>query len=172
MDLRWFKSAVVQNFPCTDKALPRVMKSDLGLRPWYCVEWLEMYWCRLPWALHISWARSERISVMDQCATKAVPLHAMVALEGRGGTRTLCSFFTLYLGTRWRWVVSVTPWRWVGLPIALMMEATITCETPVNFYQTTRRYNLEDSDLHIRLNLKSHYMFLAHSTRIASFQEH
>jgi hypothetical protein len=32
--------------------------------------------------------------------------------------------------------------------IALMMEAARTSETTVNFYQTTRRYNPEDS--HIR----------------------
>jgi hypothetical protein len=31
--------------------------------------------------------------------------------------------------------------------IALMMEAAITSETSVNFYQTTRRYNTEDSHL-------------------------
>jgi hypothetical protein len=33
--------------------------------------------------------------------------------------------------------------------IALMMEAVRTSETLVNFYQTTRRYNPEDS--HLRL---------------------
>jgi hypothetical protein len=32
--------------------------------------------------------------------------------------------------------------------IALMMEAARTSETLVNFYQTTRRYNPEDSHLH------------------------
>jgi hypothetical protein len=31
--------------------------------------------------------------------------------------------------------------------IALMMEAARTCETLINFYQTTRRYNPEDSHL-------------------------
>jgi hypothetical protein len=31
--------------------------------------------------------------------------------------------------------------------IALMLEATRTSETLVNFYQTTRRYNPEDSHL-------------------------
>jgi hypothetical protein len=41
--------------------------------------------------------------------------------------------------------------------IALMMEAARTSETLVNFYQTTRRYNPEDSHLHAyrRENLKS-----------------
>jgi hypothetical protein len=34
--------------------------------------------------------------------------------------------------------------------IALMMEAARTSETLVNFYQTTRRYNPEDSHLHPR----------------------
>jgi hypothetical protein len=39
-----------------------------------------------------------------------------------------------------------------------MMEAARTSETLVNFYQTTRRYNLEDSHLrtHRRENLKSY----------------
>jgi hypothetical protein len=34
-----------------------------------------------------------------------------------------------------------------GLLIALMMEAARTSETLVNFYQTARRYNPEDSHL-------------------------
>jgi hypothetical protein len=39
----------------------------------------------------------------------------------------------------------------------LMMEAARTSETLVNFYQTTRCYNPEDSNLHTqrRENLKS-----------------
>jgi hypothetical protein len=42
--------------------------------------------------------------------------------------------------------------------VALMMEAARTSETLVNFYQTTRRYNPEDSNLrtHRRENLKSY----------------
>jgi hypothetical protein len=42
--------------------------------------------------------------------------------------------------------------------IALMMEAARTSETLANFYQTTRRYNPEDSHLHThrRENLKSY----------------
>jgi hypothetical protein len=42
--------------------------------------------------------------------------------------------------------------------IALMMEAARTSETLVNFYQTTRRYDPEDSHLrtHRRDNLKSY----------------
>jgi hypothetical protein len=42
--------------------------------------------------------------------------------------------------------------------IAMMMEATRTSETLVNFYHTTRRYNPEDSHLrnHRRENLKSY----------------
>jgi hypothetical protein len=39
----------------------------------------------------------------------------------------------------------------VSTKIALMMEAARTSETLVNFYQTTRRYNPEDSHLHIKL---------------------
>jgi hypothetical protein len=40
-----------------------------------------------------------------------------------------------------------------GMPqgIALMMEAARTSETLVNFYQITRCYNPEDSNLHERL---------------------
>jgi hypothetical protein len=40
-----------------------------------------------------------------------------------------------------------------------MMEAARTSETLVNFYQTTGRYNPEDSHLHThrRENLKSYY---------------
>jgi hypothetical protein len=46
------------------------------------------------------------------------------------------------------------PARWL---IALLMEAANSSETSVNFYQTTRRYNPEDSHLrtHRRENLKS-----------------
>jgi hypothetical protein len=42
-----------------------------------------------------------------------------------------------------------------------MMEAARTSETLVNFYQTTRRYNPEDSHLrtHCRENLKSYFIF-------------
>jgi hypothetical protein len=45
--------------------------------------------------------------------------------------------------------------------IALMMEAASTSETSVNFCQTTRRNNSEDSPLHTprRENLKSHQRF-------------
>jgi hypothetical protein len=41
--------------------------------------------------------------------------------------------------------------------IALMMDAAHTSETSVNFYQTARRKNPEDSHLHTRCrdNLKS-----------------
>jgi hypothetical protein len=43
--------------------------------------------------------------------------------------------------------------------IALVMVAARTSETLVNFYQTTRRYNPEDSHLrtHRRENLKSYF---------------
>jgi hypothetical protein len=37
----------------------------------------------------------------------------------------------------------------VAMSIALMMEAARTSETLVNFYQTTRRYNSEDSHLQV-----------------------
>jgi hypothetical protein len=47
---------------------------------------------------------------------------------------------------------------WTVAPIALMLEAASTSETSVNFYQTTRRNNPEESHLHTRRceNLKSH----------------
>jgi hypothetical protein len=46
--------------------------------------------------------------------------------------------------------------------IALMMEAARTSEKSVNFYQTTRRNNPEDSHLYTRRreNLKSHFYFI------------
>jgi hypothetical protein len=55
-----------------------------------------------------------------------------------------------------------------------MMEAARTSETLVNFYQTTRRYNPEDSNLrtHHRENLKSYIKwdtethFVCHETII------
>jgi hypothetical protein len=47
-----------------------------------------------------------------------------------------------------------------GSLIALMMEAARTSETLANFYQTTRRYNPEDSHLrpHRCENLKSYLL--------------
>jgi hypothetical protein len=44
-----------------------------------------------------------------------------------------------------------------------MMEAARTSETLVNFYQTTRRYNPEDSHLRTRRreNLKSYFLYLS-----------
>jgi hypothetical protein len=49
---------------------------------------------------------------------------------------------------------------------ALMMEAARTSETLVNFYQTTRHYNPEDSHLciHHHENLKSYKINEANST--------
>jgi hypothetical protein len=47
---------------------------------------------------------------------------------------------------------------WVVAPCSLMMKAASTSKTLVNFYQTTRRYNPEDSHLrtHQRENFKSY----------------
>jgi hypothetical protein len=49
-----------------------------------------------------------------------------------------------------------------SLAIALMMEEVSISETSVNFYQTTRHNNQEDSHLHIRRreNLKPHFCVL------------
>jgi hypothetical protein len=49
-----------------------------------------------------------------------------------------------------------------------MMEAARTSETLVNFYQTTRCYNPEDSNLHThrRENLKSYTVYVASLTEI------
>jgi hypothetical protein len=38
---------------------------------------------------------------------------------------------------------------WVVATIALMMEAARTSQTLINFYQTIRRYNPEDSHLYV-----------------------
>jgi hypothetical protein len=63
-----------------------------------------------------------------------------------------------------------------GLLIALMIEAARTSETLVNFYQTARRYNPEDSHLrtHRRENLKSHlysvYSMLGPAAHLAKAQ--
>jgi hypothetical protein len=47
-------------------------------------------------------------------------------------------------------VVNVSEVLAAPIIIALMMEAASTSETSVNFYQTTRRNNPEDSHLHTR----------------------
>jgi hypothetical protein len=62
----------------------------------------------------------------------------------------------------WRWLPSGLLRCVVGAMSALMMEAESTSVTSVNVYQTTRRYNPEDSHLHTRLreNLKSHQFLL------------
>jgi hypothetical protein len=57
-----------------------------------------------------------------------------------------------------------------------MMEAARTSETLVNFYQTTRRYNPEDSHLrtHRRENLKSNFlrMLFNNTVLIAEISKH
>jgi hypothetical protein len=56
------------------------------------------------------------------------------------------------------WVVMPCSLVVCSLAITLMMEAASTSEMLVNFYQTTRNYNPEDSHLHTchHENLKSH----------------
>jgi hypothetical protein len=59
-----------------------------------------------------------------------------------------------------------------GLLIALMMEAARTSETLVKFYQTTRRYNPEDSHVrtHRHENLKSYNRSLEHTITTCQLQ--
>jgi hypothetical protein len=53
-----------------------------------------------------------------------------------------------------------------------MMEAVRTSETLVNFYQTTRCYNPEDSNLHThrRENLKSYHKLYTPETFLNPFK--
>jgi hypothetical protein len=48
-----------------------------------------------------------------------------------------------------KYLTKMTEPRSRGLLIDLMMEAASTSETPANLYQTTRRYNPEDSHLQV-----------------------
>jgi hypothetical protein len=50
------------------------------------------------------------------------------------------------------WVVAPYSLLEIYQRFALMMEAARSSETLVNFYQTTRRYNPEDSHLPFKLN--------------------
>jgi hypothetical protein len=52
--------------------------------------------------------------------------------------------------------------------VVLLVQAPSTSETSVNFYQTTRRNNPEDSHLHTcrRENLKSHCLSTFHSINV------
>jgi hypothetical protein len=58
------------------------------------------------------------------------------------------------------WVVAPKSLIEIYQRFALMMEAARSSETLVNFYQTTRRYNPEDSHLctNRRENLKSYWL--------------
>jgi hypothetical protein len=53
---------------------------------------------------------------------------------------------------------------------AMMMEAANTSETSVNFYQTTRRYNPQDSHLHSHSceNLKSHCLHIVYDRKVTT----
>jgi hypothetical protein len=86
-----------------------------------------------------------------------------------GWLRRYCLILRQYLAFAWRGEATfIKPdirlkraVFWVVAPcslITLMMEAARTSETLVNFYQTTRRYNPEDSHLRTqpRENLKSY----------------
>jgi hypothetical protein len=56
----------------------------------------------------------------------------------------------LVLGCNWPFLAVVKHVNKLAIAIsALMMEAARTSETLVNFYQTTRRYNPEDSQLQV-----------------------
>jgi hypothetical protein len=50
----------------------------------------------------------------------------------------------------WQKITNVSEVLTASIIRALVMEAVITSETSVNFYQTARRNNPEDSHLHTR----------------------
>jgi hypothetical protein len=56
------------------------------------------------------------------------------------------------------------------LLIVLMIETASTSEASVNFYQTVRRYNPEESHFHTRCreNLKSYFVIYAHNHNLFS----
>jgi hypothetical protein len=52
---------------------------------------------------------------------------------------------------------------WVVAPCSVMMEAASPSETSVNFYQTTRHYNPEDSHLQLSvLTTSTKFKFWVH----------
>jgi hypothetical protein len=72
----------------------------------------------------------------------------------------LLDFSDISKSAQWRWLVSaISKNQKSSVSGVLMMEAARTSETLVNFYQTTQRYNPEDSYLrtHRRENLKSYF---------------
>jgi hypothetical protein len=82
------------------------------------------------------------------------------------GGNSLCIEISINISFYFRGVCCLHP---QGLIIALMVEASNTSETLVNFYQTIRRNNPEDSHIHIRRreNLKSCFSIL-NSVKIRS----
>jgi hypothetical protein len=69
--------------------------------------------------------------------------------EGLGGP--LHHFLFAYLGFEVLTAVGTKMAVFWAAMVALMMEAARSSETLVNFYQTTRRYNPEDSHIHFCL---------------------
>jgi hypothetical protein len=71
-----------------------------------------------------------------------LPILSVLLLSGG---RQIAPFLVRYI-TRYTKVIGIQAAR--GLLIVPMMEATSTCETSVNFYQTTRCKNPKGSYLH------------------------
>jgi hypothetical protein len=89
-----------------------------------------------------------RLQLLQQCIPTTASVPTVESVYNKG----MCSHC---------WVTVKMAVFWAVAPcslIALMMEAARTSETLVNFYQTTRLYNPEDSHLrpHRRENLKSY----------------
>jgi hypothetical protein len=63
------------------------------------------------------------------------------------------------------------PAAFITRAIALMMEAASTSETSVNFYQTTRRNNPEDSHLNIWVNSVFEKIYILHKRSLASIRK-
>jgi hypothetical protein len=83
------------------------------------------------------------------CAKSSRRKHVALRMSSRNVTVARNLPMSRYTAGRPRAACGVEVNTAIKTVIALMMEAAMTSETLVNFYQTTRRYNPEDS--HLRL---------------------